>query len=186
MTGMHDLILLHVQSALQKSLIDDPKVTDDKDPAIAGVIKLGPLQGDPTPDDARISVTLHENDPDAFIPGEVTGMTDGWDDEVDEIEIGGASTTVRRFTAKARCLLVNSTEDLAHARSIASTVRDRMEVCLLHLSFAGVETTDEMVTRNVISEEFRGEMLQSGGPDSYDYFIKVRFSVLTTRLGVIA
>ncbi len=180
MSGIHDLILVYVRDALQKALIDDIAL-DDK--SRAGVVTIGELQGDPTPDDARISVTLHENDPEAAMSGVVSGLKAEWFDEVDEIECGGASTWVRRFTVKARCLLVNTAESLDDARSIASTVRERMEDTLSKLSFTGIANASEYVSRGVLSEEMAGEMLQAGGPEAYDYQIKVRFSVLTTRNG---
>ncbi len=180
MSGIHDLILLYVRDALQKALMDD--VPED-DKARAGVIFIGPLQGSPTPDDARISVTLHENDLDAAAPGVASGLKGEWVDEVDEIECGGASTWVRRFTVKARCLLVNSAESLDEARTIASTVRERIEDTLSRLPFTGVANASEYVSRGVLSDEMAGEMLQAGGPEAYDYQIKVRFSVLTTRNG---
>ena len=114
----------------------------------------------------------------------MTGMTDDWSDEVDEIEIGGAVTYVRRFTLKARCLLVDSQEDLDAARNIASTVRERCERTLLYLPFTGIVSGNEYVSRGILSDDFTGEMLQAGGPEAYDYHIKVRFSILTTRTGV--
>ncbi len=180
MSGIHDLILLQVQQELQQALIDD--IAED-DKSRAGVVAIGPLQGDPTPDDARISITLHENDLDAAISGVVSGLKGEWADEIDEIECGGASTWKRRFTAKARCLLVNTAESLDEARSIASTVRERIEDTLSAMSFTGVASASEYVSRGVLSEEMAGEMLQAGGPEAYDYQIKVRFSLLTTRNG---
>ncbi len=181
MSGIHDLVLVYVWDALKKALIDD--ISDD-DPARAGIVTIGELQGDPTPDDARISVTLHENDPEAAISGVVSGLKGTWYDEVDEIEIGGTSTWVRRFSVKARCLLVNTAENLDDARAIASTVRERIEDTLSTLPFTGVANASEYVSRGVLSEEMAGEMLQAGGPEAYDYHIKVRFSLLTTRNGV--
>ena len=191
MSGIHDLILLRLKSALQKALIDDlvpvadiHGVTPAPDPSMAGIVSIGPIQGDPTPDEARISVTIHENDPDNMVSGAVTGLKGDWQDVIDEIEIGGAATYVRRFSIKARCLLVNSNEVLDAARTIASTLRERIEKTLLNLSFSGVSNADEYVSRNILSDEFAGEMLQAGGPDAYDYHIKIRFSLLTTRNGV--
>jgi len=182
MTGIHDAILTHVRAGLQKALIDD--LADD-DPTKVGVVSIGPIQGDPTPDDARISVMLFENDPDAIIGGAVSSLAGDWSDEVDEIEIGSAITHVRRFSVKARCLLVNTAENSDAARSIASTVRERIETTLLHMSFTGVMNDSGYVSRDVLAEDFAGEMLQAGGPEAYDYQIKVRFSLLTTtRTGV--
>ena len=111
-------------------------------------------------------------------------MTEDWSDEVDDIEIGGAVTYVRRFTLKARCLLVNSREDLDAARNIASTVRERCERTILSLPFTGITSGNEYVSRGILAEDFAGEMLQAGGPEAYDYHIKIRFSILTTLTGV--
>jgi hypothetical protein len=181
MSGIHDALLEHTRDALVASLLTD---IAEGDTTRAGVVQIGPLQDEPAPDEARISVTLHENDPDRLIKGSVTGMTDDWSDEIEEIEIGGAVTHIRRFTLKARCLLANTQEDLDAARLIASTVRERCETTLLNLQFVGIVSGNEYVSRGILSDEFSGEMLQAGGPSSYDYYIKVRFSVLTTRTGV--
>ena len=182
MSGIHDAVLEHVRDALEVALIAN--VAED-DLARAGVILIGPIQDEPAPDTARISVTLHENDPDRLIKGAVSGMSEDWSDEVEEIEIGGAVTMRRRFTLKARCLLVTTREDLDMAREIASTVRARCEATLLSIPFAGIVSGSEYVSQGILSEEFGGEMLQAGGPEAYDYHIKVRFSVLTTRTGAI-
>jgi hypothetical protein len=182
MSGIHDAVLEHVRDALEVALIAN--VAED-DLARAGVILIGPIQDEPAPDIARISVTLHENDPDRLIKGAVTGMSEDWSDEVDTIEIGGAVTMRRRFSLKARCLLVNTRENLDAARNIASTVRDRCEETLLSIPFVGIVSGNEYVSRGILSDEFGGEMLQAGGPEAYDYHIKVRFSVLTTRTGAI-
>lgn len=176
---IHDAILTEVQDYLTEKLITE---ISGSDPAKVGIVKLGDLQGEPDPDKARISVTLYENDPDRFISGAVTGMKDDWSDIVEEVEIGGATTWRRRFTVKARCLLEITKENLAETRQVASTVRTRIEHALPEISFSGVSTDNEYVARGIVSEDLHGEMLQSGGPpDSYDYFIKFRFDVLTTR-----
>jgi hypothetical protein len=180
MSGIHDAVLEHVRDALEVALITN---IAEEDLARAGVVLIGPIQDEPAPDTARISVTLHENDPDRLIKA-VTGMTDDWSDEIDEIEIGGAVTHLRRFTLKARCLLVNTAEELDVARSIASTVRERCEITLTTLSFSGVTSGTEYISRGILAEDMTGEMLQAGGPGAYDYHIKIRFSVLTTRIGV--
>jgi hypothetical protein len=176
---IHNEILTHIQAALQAALIDD--IPDD-DLARAGIVMLGPLQGNPDPDQARISVTLHENDPDRFYGTTGTSaITTEWDDEIIEVECGGSATWNRRFTVKARCLYVITGEDLTTAREIAATVRNRIEKTLLNLSFADVKTDDEFVSRGVLATSMKGEMLQAGGPpDAYDYHIKVRFELQTT------
>jgi len=174
---IHDEILNTVKDALELALI-----TDVSGSTKAGIVKLGDLQGEPDPDTARIAINLYENDPDRFISGAVTGLKDDWSDEVVEIEIGGATTWRRTFTVKARCLLESTKEGLDDAREIASTVRSRLEHALYGISFSTVEYDDEYVARGIVSDALKGEMLQSGGPpDSYDYFIKFRFDVLTTR-----
>ena len=176
--GIHDLILEKIQTSLTTVLITNVTDTNTK----AGVVKIGPLQGDPAPDTARISVTIHENDPDAIIKGAVSGMTDNWSDQVEEMEVGGATTYRRAFSLKVRCLLANTKEDLDQARQYASQVRQRIEEALPKISFSGITSGTEFVSRGIYSDDIKSEMLQSGGPpDTYDYHIKFRFSVLTTR-----
>lgn len=178
MSGIHNAILDMVQQHLQEVMIDQLEPADE---TRAGVVKLGPLQGEPDPDDARISITIHENDPDKFITGSVTGMGGDWSDEVLFVEIGGATTWRRKFTVKCRCILEETQEDLLSAREISSAVRTRLENALASLDFGGLDVGTEYVSRGIVSRLLKGEMLQSGGPpDSYDYFIKFRFDVLTT------
>lgn len=177
-TGIHNEILEKVLAELTLACITNLSAGDDTK---AGAVLIGPLQGDPDPDVARIHISIHENDPDEFTNGMPTGTNRIWMDEIEEVEIGGATTWKRRFTAKARCLLDQTREELTDARRIASIVRARIEYTLLGISFSGISENGEYVSRPVISEELVGEMLQAGGPpDSYDFIIKVRFSVLTT------
>ena len=141
----------------------------------------GPLQGDPDPDVARISVTVHENDPD-----QLTGTfpARAWQDEPLSVEIGSGkaiTTWSRKFTVKARCLLESTQEDLETSRQIASTVRLRIEKCLSAIDFADVETDDEEVTYGIASYARRGETLQSGGPGAYDFHVKFKFDLWTTE-----
>jgi hypothetical protein len=177
---IHEEILTYLQSNFQAVLIDSVVIDDI---ARVGVVKLGPLQGDPDPDQARISIELYENDPDNEIKGSgIGGMTGNWNDEVYEVECGGSITWSRRFTIKARCLLESSGEDLLAAKRIASTVRSRIEKSLLGLSFSGVESEDEYVARGPFSEDIASENVQAGGPpDSYDFNMKIRFTLLTTQ-----
>lgn len=148
------------------------------------MVKLGPLQGDPDPDEARISVELYENDPDQEIKGSgISQSGEPWKDQIEEIELGGGITWKRRFTVKVRVLLEGTREDLENARRIASTVRSRVEKSILTMKFAGVESDGETVVMGPFSDDLNSEMLQAGGPpDAYDFFIKVRFEVLTTQL----
>jgi hypothetical protein len=174
---IHDEIMFRVQDALEDALIDGAHEIEGYK---VGVVKLGNLDGEPDPDEARISITLHENDPDQSVGG-LTESRAHWMDEVDEVEIGGVITWKRRFTVKTRVLLDFSRENLGQARYIASMVRSQLESALLDITFSGIEHNGEYVSRNVISDELQGEMLQGGGPpDSYDFSIKIRFSVLTT------
>ena len=176
---IHEALLDYAEAELTAALITNIPADDE---ARAGVVTQGSLQGDPDPDQARISVTLHENDPDAIFGRDGTsGMTDAWDDEIAEVECGGSTTWNRRFTVKARCLFVNTQEDKASAQRVARTVRHRIETALLAMSFTGIQSDGEFVSRGVFSDSLKGEMVQSGGPpDAYDYFIKVRFEVQTT------
>lgn len=176
---IHKTIMDYVKECLERDLID--RQNDD---AVPGIIKLGPLQGDPDPDTARISVEVYENDPDQEIRGSgISQTTNPWIDEVEEIEIGGCITWKRRFTVKVRVLLEGSREDLENARRIASTIRSRVEKSILSMRFAGIESEGEQVVLGPLSENIFAEMLQAGGPpDAYDFFIKIRFEVLSTQL----
>lgn len=178
MSAIHDAILDHIEAELQAALIDN---IDEADLARAGVVQQGPLQGSPAPDTARISVTVHENDPDRFYSTKTSAMTSSWDDEVLIVETSNVATWSRKFTVKARCLLSRTKEDLAAARGIASTLRSRIERAILALEFSSIVADDgEAVSRRAISLSMASEMVQAGGPGSYDYHIKVRFDLLTT------
>jgi hypothetical protein len=183
--NIHDAIANFIVAALQHSLIDD---IAESDIARAGVVIPGPLQGDPDPDVARISVSVYENDPEGFFGRNGTSAnSDDWTDQVSETECGGSVIWDRRFTVKARCLFVNTGETRDSARSIASTVRSRIERCLMNLSWGEIhdDETGEFVSRGVLAESLHSEMQQAGGPpDAYDYHIKVRFEVQTTTTGV--
>jgi hypothetical protein len=175
---IHQIIMEKVKTVLTDELITKI-ISSDK--AVPGSISLGPLQGNPDPDQARISVTIHENDPDEILGGEPSGSSRDFADVIEEVEIGGSVTWRRWFTVKARCLLENTREDLTDARKIASTVRSRIEKALLGIDFSDVSTGTEYVSRGVFSYELRGEMYQSGGPpDAYDFHIRINFSLLTT------
>ena len=176
---IHSQIADFLEETLQEALIDGVLSGDD---ARAGVILQGPLQGDPDPDAARISVTIHENDPDVVYKSGTSGMSDAWEDEVAEIECGGSITMKRRFTVKARCLLVDTAESLSDARRIAATLRSRIEAALINANFNGLsDGSGEFVSKGVLSDSLKGEMIQAGGPGSYDYHIKFRFQVETTK-----
>ena len=177
---IHDLIMTKVQAVLQAALIDNVVGVSTR----AGIVMQGPLQGNPDPDVARISVTVHENDPDQLGYNLPTSTREPWDDTVEEVEIGGVITWSRKFTVRARCLLEQSREGLSDARQITSTVRSRIEKALLGINFVDVHSDNEYVSRGVFGEKIRGEVIQSGGPDAYDFLIKVRFEVWTTTTEV--
>lgn len=183
---IHKAVMDYVKARLERDLIltvssDGNSGNDD---TVAGVVKLGPLQGEPDPDVARISVEVYENDPDQEIKG--SGISAGdrvWKDTIEEVEIGGCITWKRRFTIKVRVLLESTREDLENARRIASTVRSRVEKSVMGMRFTGVESEGETVAMGPFSEDLVSEMLQAGGPpDAYDFFIKLKFEVLTTQL----
>lgn len=173
-TGIVDLVVEYVQEKLEEALITN---LASGDPQRAGVVKIGPLQGDPEPDTARISVEVHHNDPDSL---------DGpWRDRIEIVEIGGVVTWSRRFTVKIRCLLDRTREVLDEAREIASGVRDKAELVLLKELFVGVATADEYVARGAMARTLQSDMVQGGGPPKdYDFHIKIYFEVWTTRTGV--
>jgi len=179
MTGIHEEIINRLRDRMQVVMIDN---LDEKDDTRAGVVVIGPLQGDPDPDEARISISIHENDPDAFISGAPTTQDRRWwDDDVIDLEIGGVITKTRRFVIKARCLLERTRENLVDARRIASTVRTRIEHSLASVDFSGIDADGEYVSRGIASKDIYSEMLQGGGPpDSFEFIIKVQISVLTT------
>ena len=177
--SIHQAIIDHTVTLLQKTMIDDLLSTDS---TRAGVVKKGDLQGEPDPDVARISVTIHENDPDSIIGGGISSMSDSWKDEVIEVEVGGGRTWSRKFTVKIRCLLDRTRESLSIAQSIASTVKERLEEAILSDPFSNIVDGGQYVARGPFADTFQSEMIQSGGPpDSYDYFIKVRFDVWTSN-----
>lgn len=173
-------IMEYLKDTLEDALIND---VAESDTSRATLVMVGPLQGDPDPDTARIYVTIHENDPNDVIGDGANASTlKAYADEVEEIEIGGAVTWKRNFTIRARCLLVDTQETLDQARQIASKVRRRIERAVITASFSGV--TDEYgayVSRGPISWDIEGETLQAGGPESYDFHITVHFSLLTTE-----
>jgi hypothetical protein len=187
MSGIHELVMNHLQDRLTQILIANVSDGTGRNGTRAGVIIQGPLQGDPDPDVARISVELYENDPDQEISGSGIGAAPiNWQDQIEEVEIGGCLTWRRCFTVKIRCLMDTTQENLVQARRVASTVRTRAEHAILTTQFHGVQTEDgEFVSRGALSDDLISEMRQSGGPpDSYDFGIKIRFTILTTT-GVV-
>lgn len=180
---IHAELINFIRDQLEKALITN--VPED-DNARAGVVKLGPLQGDPDPDEARISVEVYYNDPDQTLSGSGMGRApEAWDDQVEEVEVGGAITWRRRFTIKALVLLERTREGLSDAHAIVSKVRGRIERALLLMPFSDIGTDEEYVARGVVSDDIRSEMVQVGGPpDSYSFHIKIRFDVLTTERGI--
>jgi hypothetical protein len=177
--SIHDAIILALTEALSVATQD---LIPMDDTTRAGAVGPGPMQGNPDPDVARIAINIFENDPDAFYNSGASGMKDSWPDVVEEIECGGSITWKRRFTVTARCLLVNTQEDLLATRAIASKVRSRIEQTLLAFQGTGITDADtgEYVSLGVFGDTLKGEMIQAGGPDAYDYHIKVRFELQTT------
>jgi hypothetical protein len=172
--GIVNEIMTYTRNQLEAALITN---VSDGDTSMAGVVKMGPLQGEPDPDVARISVEVHHNDPE-----NIDGQ---WRDVVAIVEIGGTITWVRRFTVKIRCLLETTREGQEDAMAIAAIVRDRAELALLKDLFTGIATDDEYVSRGPMATSLKSDMLQGGGPpDSYDFHIKIYFDVYTTRTGV--
>lgn len=177
--SIHQEILAKVLETLQFDLVDNIHPDDTYRP---GEIAFSYLQGDPDPEEARISITLHENDPDSFRNmGTTSSMTSPWNDVILDVEMGSGIPVItyrRRFSVLARCLLEGTGETLTQARTTASRVRQRIENSLIAADFSDVSSEGESVQRGAF--EIAGEQLQSGGPEAYDYIIKVRFEVWTT------
>jgi len=187
MAGIHDAIMDYLRVELTDYLITQPTIANPSDPAIVSVVKQGPLQGDPLDDDeARISVTIHENDRDGGDRAMEDGMRDPWEDEIDwsEEEIPSVGHVwFRRFTVKCRALLSESQELLDPGREIASCVRSRTEELLSRVNYSGVTHNGEFVCWPL--KEMKAEQIQLGGPDdSYDFHFKIRFSVQTYKPNV--
>jgi hypothetical protein len=179
MSSIQDAILAKLFAELTQKLI-----TDIDDTTKAGVIKIGELQGEPDPDVARISVMLFVNDPDQEIKNSGIGNSpEAWDDTIYETEIGGGIIWKRRFTVKCRCLFTNTKEDAATSRSIATTLKQRIEQTILGTNFGGISVNGARVSMGAFGDALRSEMVFSGGPpDSFDYHIKTRFQVLTSEV----
>lgn len=173
---IHNAILTYLQDYLEDEMITNIPTSDL---SRAGVVKIGDLQGEPEPDEARISVTLYVSDPDQFISGAPTSMDTAWNDELMMAEIGGAQTYKRRFCVKMRCMFERTQEDLEGATEYASKARSRLERALLRATLGSISTDNESVVSNVMY--FTSEGIQAGGPpDSYDLLVKIRFEVWTT------
>jgi len=186
MSGIHSLIMETIEAYLEAHINDGLTVDD---PEYVSLAKLGPLQGDPDPDEARVFVTIFENDPDKFISGAVTSFSSSWIDEIVDTEVGLSdeqvvTTWVRRFVLKARLLLEQTGENEVEARRLASCIRTKIEHLLPKISFSSIKEDDEFVSKRITNDDIQGEMIGAGGPpDSYDFMIKIRFSLWTTTGG---
>jgi len=173
-TTIHYEILHRVAEQLQKDLIDT--IIEDDD-ALTGVVVEGPLLDLPDYEEARISIELYENDPFTY---------DSWDwvDEPveDMMEIGYGMTWRRRFTLSARMLLINTMEERSEARLIASVVKSRIEKSLMATDFSDLSLDGEQVTGRIFNKNLRSKLLQSGGPESWDFEFQVRFEINTTKV----
>jgi hypothetical protein len=166
--SMTDAILKTLAAHLTAKLITE---IDTDDPARAGAVKIGPLQGEPDVDVARISLELYTNDPDK--PGE-------WADEIIEWELPRAAIWARRFTILWRALLVESGEPLSEAVDIASTVKARIEIALNTVDWSPIDVSGETVMGCPL-DEMDSELRQGGGPDEYDWSGKIGFDVWTRQ-----
>ena len=169
---IHYQILHRIALQLEADLI-----TAVEDEAKVGVVIEGPLLDEPDFEEARISIQLFENDPFNF------DSNWDWVDEPveDEIEIGWGMTWYRRFTLEARLLLINTMEVRKDARMIASAVKSRIEKSLMKVSFNGLEVDGEFVAAPIFNKNIRSKILQSGGPESWDFVFHTRFEVKTSK-----
>ena len=175
--GITYTILKRTETHLQKVLMDDVAVDD---PARPGWVGIGELQGEPLdPDEARISVTLHENDPDDFEERDPRGIEWYSHDETDFMqEIGPTWTMIRRFTIKVRSLFDTSQESREDARRYNSMVIDKIVHEIMNVDLANIDFNGEYVSMPYYRIE--KEIGQFGGPDAYDFYSKVRWSLKTT------
>ncbi|MEM4204961.1 MAG: hypothetical protein QXS54_12915 [Candidatus Methanomethylicaceae archaeon] len=174
---IHHAIMTKIAEQLTQKLITEVPTSD---PARVGVVVFGPLQGNPDPDEARISVTIHDGDPDNFSTGTLTSMKTLFVDEVIETEIGGSVIWKRVFTVKCRVLLERTKEDLEQARQIVATLKQRVETALLTINMEGISYDNEKVIMSIIPDSLASEIYQAGGPpNEYDFFMKFRFAVMT-------
>jgi len=177
-----NLVLEHTRDELIRMLYTD--IAED-DKARTNVVKIGFLQGDPDPDEARISVTVFPNDPDQEIRGSGIGTNLApWDDTIYEEEVGGVLTWSRKYTIKARCLFTDGqeAENEALARTLAATAKHRIEKAVLKIDYGEISSDSEYVCRSASSTSLRSAFVQSGGPGAFDFYIKVRFDILTTTI----
>ncbi|MFM8321736.1 MAG: hypothetical protein ACKOC5_12555, partial [Chloroflexota bacterium] len=71
--------------------------------------------------------------------------------------------------------------DERDARRAASAVRTRIEHLLPRIPFSDLRADGEYVSKRISGGDTQGEMIEAGGPpDSYDFRIKIRFSLWTT------
>lgn len=164
-----DAIMTHLQSHLEYELIDN---IDLSDASRAGVVKVGPLQGDPDVDVARISAELYYNDP---------ADEDDLHDEIIEWEMPRTAIWARWFTVLWRCLLVDSGEGLMEAKTVATTFEQRLIHALGTVSWTGVEGQNYEQIIGCPLEYIRATKSQGGGPNEYDWQGKIQFSVLTSE-----
>jgi len=157
-------ILNYFVAQLQATCIDP---FPDSDPSKAGVVKLGPLQGEPEPDVARISIEVHQNDPDDL---------ERWLDEVVEVEIPNAAIWSRKFTIKYQLLLDSTSEALIPALTLGSIIKERIERTIFKAKYAGVPD----VVRGAIATKSVSQLIHGGGPpDIYNITGRFQFDVLT-------
>lgn len=165
--GITYAILKQLETSLTDALITS---IPENDPTRAGAVKIGPLQGDPDVDAARISVEIYANDP--------TGTND-WEDEIVEWEMPRTAIWARRFTILWRALLVDTGEDLDEAARIASTIKSRIEFCINRINWSGLEEDGETVIG--CADDMLSVYTQGGGPDEYDYSGYINFDIETRQ-----
>lgn len=181
-SNIHYAVMEHVKTTLEEVLY---AAYPAGDPLRPGVIKLGPLMGEPMdPEEARIVICIYENDRDE--KDTFQWCDEPASDEYGGIEIGGGITWLRRFTLEGDCYFERTREDIDAARKIAGLLKAKLEDILLGMSFSGIAVDNEYVSRGPVGFGLYSTTRQSGGPpDAYQFHIKIRFEVLTTRTGVL-
>ncbi len=166
MSTFTDAAKAGLRNHLENQLIT---LIDENDAARADYVKVGPFQGEPELEDAPLSVEIYTNDPE---------KPDEWHDEILEWEMPRTAIWSRKFTVIYQVLLTETSETLAEAEAIASTLRARIERALNTMNWGSINADGESVEACPL-EDMLSMQAQGGGPNEYNYSGKIRFSVIT-------
>lgn len=163
-----EVILIALRDHLEERLIT---LVEEGEPARVGVVKIGPLQGEPDVDVARISLEIYANDPE---------KTDEREDQIVEWEMPMTAIWERHFTILWRALLAETGEGLLDAMAIASDLKHGIEEGVRTLSWASLSSGNERAI-GCGPETMEHRIQQGGGPNEYDWTGKLTFTVQTAQ-----